>query len=72
MKQIQCRLFEIGSHIATPRNASDVQKQSLTEFEQQHIDDLEKDIDWMDSQLPKLKNFILPGGGLASAHIHVC
>jgi len=26
----------------------------------------------MDSKLPKLKNFILPGGGLASAHIHIC
>jgi len=33
---------------------------------------LELDIDWMDSKLPKLKNFILPGGGIASAHIHVC
>ena len=32
---------------------------------------LEEHIDLMDTKLPKLTNFILPGGGMASAHFHV-
>jgi cob(I)alamin adenosyltransferase len=42
-----------------------------TEFSEKHIKDLEMYIDMVDNRLPKLTNFILPGGGFAAAHFHV-
>jgi cob(I)alamin adenosyltransferase len=73
MKGIQNRLFEIGSHVATPRD-SDIDQSRLdaTKFSESHVDALEYSIDLMDSQLPSLKNFIIPGSGFSSAHLHVC
>jgi cob(I)alamin adenosyltransferase len=41
-------------------------------FDEKHVLQLEKWIDAMDDTMPPLKNFILPGGGLAAAHLHVC
>ena len=40
-------------------------------FDVAHVDTLESWIDALDSQLPKLTNFILPSGGLCAAHLHV-
>lgn len=60
---VQCRLLDIGTIVATPSG------QPLT-FDPQLTLDLEKWIDYMTDRLPPLTNFILPGGGLASLHIH--
>ena len=62
----------MGSHIATPRNSENEQKVQLTEFNADNVENLERWIDQMDAQLPPLKNFILPSGGVASASLHVC
>ena len=35
------------------------------------IEELEKQIDQMEKELPELKNFILPGGSLVSANLHL-
>ncbi|MFT6004017.1 MAG: cob(I)alamin adenosyltransferase, partial [Bacteroidia bacterium] len=35
------------------------------------IELLEKEIDRLDKGLPRLKNFILPGGSIISAHTHL-
>jgi cob(I)alamin adenosyltransferase len=36
----------------------------------EHIEQLERDIDRFDDQLPQLKNFILPGGSMVGATLH--
>ncbi len=65
--EIQNRLFDLGANLAT-----DPEKQlpipTLTEAD---IQLLENDIDMMESSLPQLKNFILPGGHVVVSHCHV-
>ncbi len=73
MEEIQARLIDLGSHIATPRKSEEDQEKKIahTSFDGVHVQNLEKWIDEMDLILPPLKNFILPSGGLASSHLHL-
>ncbi len=64
--RIQNELFVIGSNLATPTGA----KVKIPKISKSHITRLEKEIDSWHKDLPPLKNFILPGGGLTGAHLH--
>eukprot|EP01119_Soliformovum_irregulare_P003223 TRINITY_DN13573_c0_g1_i1.p1 TRINITY_DN13573_c0_g1~~TRINITY_DN13573_c0_g1_i1.p1 ORF type:complete len:223 (+),score=58.13 TRINITY_DN13573_c0_g1_i1:1-669(+) len=68
---IQHVIFDAGASIATPRDHSPQPHLAKTFFEDSHTGDLEKWIDEMEETLPPLKNFILPGGGKASSHLHM-
>jgi cob(I)alamin adenosyltransferase len=58
LKEIQDRLFNIGSVLA-----SDPSKHMITpDIKIEDIQLLENEIDTMEKDLPPLKNFILPGG----------
>ena len=67
---IQSKLFETGSYLATDP--------SKTEFriENRITDDtikkMEEAIDRIDSELPKMKTFVLPGGTRTAALAQVC
>mmetsp|Transcript_20794 Transcript_20794/g.14905 ORF Transcript_20794/g.14905 Transcript_20794/m.14905 type:complete len:101 (+) Transcript_20794:205-507(+) len=67
--EIQARLIDVGSHVATPRKSDEGHENKInhTEFNEINIDNLETWIDEMDEKLPALKNFILPSGGLAAS-----
>lgn len=70
LKDIQDRLFTIGSNLA-----SDPDKDMpVPDIQAADIEALEKAMDEMDEVLPELKNFILPGGhpAVSSAHIARC
>ena len=58
--EIQCRLFDLGAAVATPVPASSADKLSRTQFDASNTRILEKWIDALDSQLPPLKNFVIP------------
>ena len=60
IKDIQSDLLEIGSILG----GSDLK------FYKTKAQKLEKHIDRIDKILPKLSNFILPGGTLLSSHLH--
>ena len=64
---IQHQLFILGADLATPPDS----KTQIQRIEQHQIDQIEADIDELDSQLPNLKNFILPGGSQPGAHLHL-
>lgn len=68
---IQHALFDLGAAIATPRSRAKQDKIEKTRFDEEEIELLEKWIDEMDSRLPKLKNFILPGGHPGGAMLHL-
>ena len=65
LRQAQLDLFEIGAHLASPGTSR------FPGVEVSRIEDLEHAIDAMTSELAPLTSFILPGGALAAAHLHV-
>jgi cob(I)alamin adenosyltransferase len=68
LAQIQHRLFTVGANLA-----SDPAKQPPTpDVLPEDIALLEQEMDRMDTGLPPLKNFILPGGHQAVSLCHVC
>lgn len=68
LAHIQNQLFNVGSQLSC--NDKKI-SEKLPDIQQSHIDFLEKEMDRMQLILPELKNFILPGGCLASAQAHV-
>ncbi|KAJ8042895.1 Cob(I)yrinic acid a,c-diamide adenosyltransferase, mitochondrial [Holothuria leucospilota] len=69
--KIQCVIQDAGSNIATPRSKASPNQINVTEFDGFIIEELEQWIDTYTADLPPLKNFILPGGGKASASLHI-
>lgn len=68
LNTIQCRLFDIGTALATPASQTDTPPQAITPGQ---INELERAIDIIDSQLPQLHSFVLPAGSHAAAQAHV-
>lgn len=66
--EIQNNLFVIGSILATEPGNEKVKIPSLVESD---IVTLEKAIDAMESELPPLKFFVLPGGHISVSTCHV-
>jgi cob(I)alamin adenosyltransferase len=67
LQNIQSRLFTVGSNLA-----SDPDKEMITpDLESDDIRVIEEAIDGMQSELPELRHFILPGGspGVSAAHL---
>lgn len=71
LEVIQHALFDLGAALATPRTRAAPSKINQTRFDQEAIALLEEWMDRMDTTLPKLTNFILPGGHPAGASLHL-
>mmetsp|Transcript_23842 Transcript_23842/g.32784 ORF Transcript_23842/g.32784 Transcript_23842/m.32784 type:complete len:250 (+) Transcript_23842:137-886(+) len=71
LEEIQSRLLDVGSAVATPLEASSRIKIQKTRFEPESVTTLESWIDAMDTELPALTAFILPSGGRAAVFLHV-
>lgn len=65
LHHVQMDLFEIGAHLASPGTSR------FPGVDASRIEALERAIDTMESALTPLKTFILPGGALAAAQLHV-
>ena len=70
LKEIQDRLFTIGSSLACDPEKEP--KMKIPDLKEEDISVLERSIDAMNAALPEMKNFILPGGHIASSTAHVC
>jgi cob(I)alamin adenosyltransferase len=62
LTEVQHDLFELGGELCMP---------GYSAITQDFIDRLERDLDAFNADLPRLKEFILPGGGPAAAACHV-
>ncbi len=69
LKEIQDRLFTIGSSLACDPDKEP--KLKLPDLKESDISFLEQEIDKMNDVLPVMKNFILPGGHISVSHLHV-
>ncbi len=64
LEQIQCELFEMGAELAAADHAE-------SRIDDRHIVALERHIDDVCRELPPMKHFILPGGSVLAARLHV-
>jgi cob(I)alamin adenosyltransferase len=67
--EIQDRLFTIGSSLACDPEKEP--KLKTPDLKEEDITALEKSIDQMDSVLPPMKSFVLPGGHVAVSTTHI-
>ncbi len=61
VRAVQNELFNVGAELTL----------SHAMIQQQNVDWLEQSLDELNRSLPPLKEFILPGGGLAASHCHL-
>jgi len=69
--EIQNTLFDLGSNLALDTNAPNAEKYNIS-FDEKSVQKLEKEIDRLSENLPKLKSFLLPGGSKTASICHVC
>ena len=69
LEDVQNDLFHLGSDLCILEE--DKKKTAVPQIEQRHIDVLERRLDELSTELGPLENFILPGGSLAAAQLHV-
>jgi cob(I)alamin adenosyltransferase len=71
IQRIQSRLFDLGADLATPLGEGDaLSKNRIDRFPSEETKSLESAIDLLESELPPLTRFILPGGTEAAARLH--
>ena len=70
LRYIQYRLFTIGSYLATETESKQPKEASI--LTNKDIERLEKQMDLLDSQLPRLNRFVLPGGSESASRAHIC
>ena len=72
LKEVQDRLFTIGSSLACDPDKAP--QMTIPDLHEEDVRLLEKEIDKMNTVLPDMKNFILPGGHVAvsTAHLARC
>ena len=69
LPEIQNELFDLGSDLAFVEADKELYK--LPQIELRHVERLEQLIDEMTTVVGPLENFILPGGSLGAAQLHV-
>ena len=67
---VQHKLFAVGSYLATDTTTTELK--TANQITNENILRIEQAIDEIDSRLPKMKGFILPGGCRSASLAHVC
>ncbi|MGM9686788.1 MAG: cob(I)yrinic acid a,c-diamide adenosyltransferase [Bacteroidaceae bacterium] len=70
LNEVQNHLFVVGGYLATDQSTTQLRAQSVVTPAM--IESLEKAVDEIDSSLPKLRAFVLPGGTKGASMAHVC
>ena len=67
---MQKQLFALGARLADP-SSKIADRVTKTVIAQADVEELEQTIDRLEAELPPLRKFILPGGSVAGALLHV-
>ena len=67
--RVQNELFDVGADLCTPLQLT--YQYPPLRVDSPWIDDLERDCDHYLTRVEKLRSFILPGGSVGAAHLHV-
>lgn len=70
LRFIQHKLFTVGSYLATETETMSAKAASI--ISDQNIEYIEKHMDEIDSKLPAIRQFVLPGGSESAARAHIC
>jgi cob(I)alamin adenosyltransferase len=71
LRVIQDKLFALGAYLATDPERKDSRIERIENALEQEITTLEEAIDRIDGELPRMRNFVIPGGCLPTALAHV-
>jgi len=69
LRRVQHELFNLGSLLATRPEDLHPKQARITAAD---VEQLEKEIDAANAELPALRSFVLPGGTRINAELHVC
>lgn len=73
--EVQDRLFTVGAIMATPPEKEVLkngkQRLDINRISNEDIELLEKQIDIMDTELPQMTHFVLPGGHTTVSYCHI-
>lgn len=73
--EIQDRLFTLGAILATPPEKEILkngqQRLNINRISEEDIQYLEKEIDKIDTELPQMTHFVLPGGHTTVSYCHI-
>jgi len=67
--RVQHELFNLGSELATLPEDLHPRQARLTALD---TEQLERELDELNADLPELRSFVLPGGSRLNAELHVC
>src|SRR4030042_960300 len=74
LQRIQAELFVLGADLATPlelESKNKSQRVKVPRVTKAYVTRLEEEIDSWSEKLPKLRNFIFPGGGKIGSKLHL-
>jgi cob(I)alamin adenosyltransferase len=71
LRRVQDDLFTVGAQLATPGGAADSARPGFAALTAGAVAFLEKGIDRFEAELPPLRQFILPGGTMPAAWLHL-
>jgi cob(I)alamin adenosyltransferase len=72
LRLIQNDLFDLGANLATPAGDDSRPRPRTPDVPVDRVEAMEQWIDQATSELPELREFILPGGTEGAAMLHVC
>lgn len=73
LSAIQNDLFDLGADLCRPNHEEDINAVNPPlRVSSNQVTRLENEIDHMNKTLEPLKSFILPGGSVLAAHLHLC
>ncbi len=71
LESLQARLFELGADLASPPIEGQAEPAAIPRITNEHVTELERQIDRACESLPDMRHFILPGGTELAARLHL-